>query len=134
MGYWCGYLSGSRCRLLACGPADATASQKPQHLLPHLNPDWFYLSGTGLPRLSRKRGRRRGVTVVVIKSELIVRTEFLAVDGGGDGADEEVLEEVLFGRLGHVARLKQLANHVFQVLTALTNSMQRRVQRVSKRE
>jgi len=21
------------------------------HLLPHLNPDWFYLSGTSLPRL-----------------------------------------------------------------------------------
>jgi len=29
---------------------------KPHRLLPHLNPDWFYLSGTtGLPRLSRKR-------------------------------------------------------------------------------
>jgi len=25
---------------------------KPHHLLPHLNPDWFYLSGTGSPRLS----------------------------------------------------------------------------------
>jgi len=23
---------------------------KPHHLLPHLNPDWFYLPGTGLPR------------------------------------------------------------------------------------
>ena len=29
----------------------------PHHLLPHLNPDWLYLSGTGLPRLSWKRGR-----------------------------------------------------------------------------
>ena len=29
----------------------------PHHLLPHLNPDWFYLSCTGLPRLSGKRGR-----------------------------------------------------------------------------
>ena len=28
---------------------------KPRHLLPHLNPDWFYLSFTGLPRLSWKR-------------------------------------------------------------------------------
>ena len=28
---------------------------KPHRLLPHLNPDWFYLSGTGLPRLSSKR-------------------------------------------------------------------------------
>ena len=29
---------------------------KPRHLLPHLNPNWFYLSGTGSPRLSWKRG------------------------------------------------------------------------------
>jgi len=28
---------------------------KPHHFLPHLNPDWFYLSGTGLHRLSWKR-------------------------------------------------------------------------------
>jgi len=54
---WCGYLSGARCRLFAYGPADATAIPKPHHLLPHSNPDWFYLSGTGLPRLSWKRGR-----------------------------------------------------------------------------
>ena len=27
--YWCGYLSGARCRLFACGPADTTASQNP---------------------------------------------------------------------------------------------------------
>ena len=37
---------------------------KPHHLLPHLNPDWFYLSGTGLPRLSWIRGRSTGVVVV----------------------------------------------------------------------
>ena len=55
---WCGYLSGARCRLFAYGPADATAIPKPHHLLPHLNPDWFYLSGTGLFRLSWKRGRQ----------------------------------------------------------------------------
>ena len=40
---WCGYLSGARCRLFAYGPADATATPKPRHLLPHLNPDLFYL-------------------------------------------------------------------------------------------
>ena len=28
---------------------------KPHHLLPHLNPEWFYLSGTDLHRLSWKR-------------------------------------------------------------------------------
>ena len=27
-------------------------STKPHHLLPHLNPDWLNLSGTGLPNLS----------------------------------------------------------------------------------
>ena len=30
----------------AYGPADALPSQNPQHLMRHLNPDWFYLSGT----------------------------------------------------------------------------------------
>ena len=29
---------------------------KPHRLLPHLNPHWFYLSVTSLPRLSHKRG------------------------------------------------------------------------------
>ena len=57
MGCWCRYLSGARCRLFAYGPADTSAITKPHHLLPHLNPDWFYLSGIGLPRLSWKRGR-----------------------------------------------------------------------------
>jgi len=33
-------------------PADVTASQNPHHVLPYLNPDWFYLFDTGLPRLS----------------------------------------------------------------------------------
>ena len=28
---------------------------KPHHLLSHLNPDWFYPSGSGLPRLSWKQ-------------------------------------------------------------------------------
>jgi len=38
---WCGYLLGARYRLFALGPADATATPKPHHLLPHLNPEWF---------------------------------------------------------------------------------------------
>jgi len=38
-----------QCVSYAYGPADATAIPKPDHLLPHLNPDWFYLSGTGYP-------------------------------------------------------------------------------------
>jgi len=40
-------------------PADATAIPKHYHLLPHLNPDWFYLSVTGLPRLSWKEAVKR---------------------------------------------------------------------------
>ena len=52
----------------------------------------------------------------------MLRTEFFAVDGGGDGANEEVLEEVLFGCLWHVARLKQLADHLLQVLAAINNN------------
>ena len=45
---WCGYLSGARCRLFAYG-----CIPKPHHLWSRLNPDWFYLSDTVLPRLSR---------------------------------------------------------------------------------
>ena len=32
------------------------AIPEPHHLLPDLNPDWFYLSGTSLPRLFWKSG------------------------------------------------------------------------------
>ena len=35
--------------MFAYGPADATASPKPHHLLLRLNRDLFYVSGTGLP-------------------------------------------------------------------------------------
>jgi len=34
--------------LFAYGPADATAMPTSHHLFPYLNPDWFYLTGTGL--------------------------------------------------------------------------------------
>ena len=40
-------------------------SQNPT-VLPHLNSDWFYLSGTGLPRLSWKRVHQVRVVVVVV--------------------------------------------------------------------
>jgi len=69
---WCGYLCGARCRLFAYGPANATASENPHHLLPHLNPDWFFLSGTGLPRLFWKRGYKMGVVVVVVAATAAV--------------------------------------------------------------
>jgi len=59
-------MSEARCRLFAYGPADVTAIPKPHHLLPHLNPNWFYLSGTGLPRLSWKRGRQTCIVVVLV--------------------------------------------------------------------
>jgi len=53
-------------KLFAYGPADATAVPKPHYLLPHFNPDWFYLSGTSLPRLSWKRRCKMGAVVVVV--------------------------------------------------------------------
>ena len=68
-------MSGARCRLFAYGPADATAVPKPSRLLPRLNPDWFYLSGTGLPMLAWKKRplnecSSRRVLVVVIKDRV----------------------------------------------------------------
>ena len=71
---WCGYLSGARCRLFACGPCcccccgptNATAIPKPYSLLRHLYPDWFYLSGTGLSRFSWKRGHELHAVIVVV--------------------------------------------------------------------
>jgi len=65
---WCGYLFGARCRLFAYGLADAIASQKTHHVLPHLNPDWFYLSGTGLSRLEKRplNGCSSSIPVVVV--------------------------------------------------------------------
>ena len=56
---WCGYLSGARYRLFAYGPADATAIPKPHPLLPYLNPDWFYFSGTDLPGWPGKEAAKR---------------------------------------------------------------------------
>jgi len=44
MMYWCGYLSGARCRLFACGPADTTASQNPViSCLIEIQTDFTYL-------------------------------------------------------------------------------------------
>jgi len=50
-------VDGRQMRGSGCCPADANAVSKPHHLLPHLNPDGFYLSATGLPRLSFPKGR-----------------------------------------------------------------------------
>jgi len=38
-----GYLTGARCRLFSMVQL-MPLHPKPHHLLPHLNPDWFYLS------------------------------------------------------------------------------------------
>jgi len=44
---------GGRLPLLSVRPAGLATL----HISPHLSPDRFYVSGTGLPRMSRKRGR-----------------------------------------------------------------------------
>ena len=41
------------------GPAEASAIQKPPHLLPYLNPHWFYLCDTGLPDCPGKEAVER---------------------------------------------------------------------------
>ena len=68
---WCGYLSGARCRLFVHGPADATAIPKPHRLLLHLNSDWFYLSGTGLPRFFLKLCHLMGVVVAAAAAAVV---------------------------------------------------------------
>jgi len=75
---WRGCLSGARCRLFAwsswcyCFP-------NPRHLMLHLNPDWFYLSGIGLPRLSRKKRPLNGCS-----SSSSIRSS-----GSNDDADDD---------------------------------------------
>ena len=58
--------------MFAYGPADATVIPKPHHLLPHLNPDWFYLSGTGLPRLSWVKKLLNGCSSVAVVVVVVV--------------------------------------------------------------
>ena len=53
---WCGYV-WSEVQIDCIWSSWCHCIPKPHHLLPHLNPDWFYLSGTSLPRLSWERGR-----------------------------------------------------------------------------
>jgi len=50
--YWCGYLSGVRCKWFGYGPADATATTSS---LAPVKIRMVYLSGAGLPRLSWKK-------------------------------------------------------------------------------
>jgi len=50
--YWRRYLSAARCKLFAYGPADVNAT--PSSVAP-VKSRMVYLSGAGLPRLSRKK-------------------------------------------------------------------------------
>ena len=61
--YWRGYLSGARCKWFAYGPADATATA---WSLAPVKSRMVYLSGAGLPRLSRKKGHWMDVVVVQV--------------------------------------------------------------------
>ena len=51
----CGHLCRAKCGLFSYGPADATASPKPHHLLLHLNSNWLSLPFWTLYRLSWKK-------------------------------------------------------------------------------
>ena len=73
MTYWCGYLFGARCRLFACGPADASAIPIPRYFLPDLNPDLFtslVLAYQGCPG---KRPLNERIRVVMLYSSPLLR-------------------------------------------------------------
>jgi len=52
---------------------------RPHRLLPHLNPDWFYLSGSVLPRLSWKRSCYTGVVVAAAAAVAVVVVTYLLI-------------------------------------------------------
>ena len=58
--------------MFAYGPADAAAIPKPHHLLPHINPDWFYFSATGLPSCPGKEAVKKGVVLIVVVVVVVV--------------------------------------------------------------
>ena len=58
--------------MFAYGPADAAAIPNPPSSLASFKSDWFYFSGTGLPRLSWKRG----VVVEVVYSSVSVQSAY----------------------------------------------------------
>ena len=73
MTYWCSYLFGARCRLFACGPADASAIPIPRYFLPDLNPDLFtslVLAYQGCPG---KRPLNERIRVVMLYSSPLLR-------------------------------------------------------------
>jgi len=67
-------MSGARCRSFACGPADATASPKPHHLLPHFNPDWYRLTQV----VPEKRPLNGCSVVVVVVATVMGETTRIA--------------------------------------------------------
>ena len=56
---WCGYLSAARCRLFCIWNSWWHCIPRLHHLLPPLNPGWFYLSGTGFPGCPGKEAVER---------------------------------------------------------------------------
>ena len=70
---WCAYPSEVRCRLFAYGPADATVSLKSHQLFSRLNPDWFYLSDTGLIyRVVLEKRSLNGCSVAAAAAAVVV--------------------------------------------------------------
>ena len=53
----------------------------PHHLLPHLNPDWFYLSGTGTQVVLEKRPSNGCSLVVAVLVCISVLTEVVLEHG-----------------------------------------------------
>jgi len=112
------------------GPADATAIPKPHHLLPHLNPDWFYLSDTGSSRLSGEKRPLNGCSIssscsaiVCFVSACIYHTWRLLASGRACSTSLVILlltDDLLFARCLHLTTTPSTA--VLQKTRATTQT------------
>ena len=92
-------------------------SQTPHRLLRHLNPDWFYLSCTGLPRLSWKKGRYiQHIDAIVPPSPAQSRIENIAAT-----CDRPLR------RCVNISRLQHLRNALFDALHQLSETHYRKL-------
>ena len=73
---WRGLLSKARCRLFTYyGPANA-AIPRPVFFWAAINPEWFYLSDTGLPIVLEKRPLSRSLSVCFVFTNMIQHETF----------------------------------------------------------
>jgi len=74
--YWCGYLSGVRCKWFEYGPPDATAIPSS---LASVKSKMVYISAAGLPRLSWKKSLNGCSVVIVVNWNTVLTSGWLSV-------------------------------------------------------